>query len=70
MAQSYRRWRDEYGDEWESAFRQWYEREMMEKFDTHFYVGTMHLRPSTWIIVGLFYPPKVKDRPQGDLFRN
>jgi hypothetical protein len=31
---------------------------MIEKFDTHFFVGTVHQHPQNWIIVGLFYPPK------------
>ena len=31
---------------------------MIEKYDTHFYVGTVQKYPGTWIIVGLFYPPK------------
>jgi hypothetical protein len=31
---------------------------MIEKNDTHFYVGTMHRHPDTWLIVGLFYPSK------------
>ena len=47
-----------YGDNWEAAFRQKYETEMREKFDTHFYVGTINQHPKEWIIVGLFYPPK------------
>ena len=29
------------------------------KLDTHFYVGTIHQHPGEWIVVGLFYPPKV-----------
>jgi hypothetical protein len=57
MSQSYRKWRDEYGDGWESKFRQKYESEMIEKCDTHFYVGTVNNHPASWIIVGLFYPP-------------
>jgi hypothetical protein len=57
MAQSYRRWRREYGDKWEEAFRQTYEKEMINKYDTHFFVGTLHQHPKNWIIVGLFYPP-------------
>ena len=65
MGQSYRRWRKEYGNKWEEKFRQRYEREMIEKYDTHFYVGTMHQHPATWIIVGLFYPPR---QTMGDLF--
>ncbi len=59
MGQSWRKWRSEYGDSWERAFRQRYEREMQEKYHTHFYVGTIHQHPDAWIVVGLFYPPKV-----------
>ena len=33
---------------------------MIEKNDTHFYVGTLHQYPGTWIIVGVFYPQPVK----------
>jgi hypothetical protein len=57
MGESWRKWSAEYGDQWESKFRQKYEQEMIDKYDTHFYVGTVHLHPQTWIIVGLFYPP-------------
>jgi hypothetical protein len=65
MGESYRRWRDEYDEEWEIALRQKYEEEMMYKRDTHFYVGTVHNHPREWIIVGLFYPPKLA---MADLF--
>lgn len=58
MAESYRQWSTKYGDKWESKFRERYERDMIAKCDTHFYVGTVHQHPSSWIIVGLFYPPK------------
>ena len=44
-------------------FKQRYELEMIEKFDTHFYVGTVHKNPAPWIIVGLFYPPKAAEHP-------
>jgi len=37
---------------------------MIDKNDTHFYVGNLHGHQDTWLIVGLFYPPK----PIGDLF--
>jgi hypothetical protein len=57
VGQSYRRWSQVYGLTWESKFRQRYEEEMINKYDTHFYVGTIHGHPGTWIIVGLFYPP-------------
>lgn len=63
MAEAYRRWKSDYGDGWEGAFRQRFEREMIDRFDTHFYVGTMHGHPRTWIIVGLFYPTKPKPLP-------
>jgi hypothetical protein len=58
IGESYRRWRDQYGDRWESMFRQRYERDMIDKNDTHFYVGNLHQHPNNWLIVGLFYPPK------------
>ena len=65
MAQAWRKWKEDYGDEWEGAFRQKFESDMIHKFDTHFYVGTVHKHPHTWIIVGLFYPPKAA---QSELF--
>jgi hypothetical protein len=65
MGESYRRWRDQYGQRWEAMFRQRYERDMIEKNDTHFYVGNIHQHPDNWLIVGLFYPPMPAI---GDLF--
>lgn len=59
MAEAWRSWRDQYGAQWEEKFRQRFETEMIEKYDTHFFVGTVHQHPASWIIVGLFYPPKV-----------
>jgi hypothetical protein len=47
---------------WEAPFRQRYEREMIDKNDTHFHVGTLHQYPATWMIVGVFYPQPVKQR--------
>jgi len=61
MGESWRQWSVKYGDGWESAFRNRYEKEMIEKYDTHFFVGTMHGHPHVWIIVGLFYPPRPKE---------
>ncbi|HBB88421.1 MAG TPA: hypothetical protein DC047_12475 [Blastocatellia bacterium] len=66
MGESWRRWSKEYGDEWETKFRQRYETEMIHRNDTHFYVGTVHQHPHTWIIVGLFYPAKDKPMPLFD----
>lgn len=58
MGESWRKWKDTYGAEWGSKFRQRYEIEMIHQRDTHFYVGTLKRYPNAWIIVGLFYPPK------------
>jgi hypothetical protein len=56
---AYRAWRSEYGDDrWAAKFLQRFETEMIKKNDTHFFVGTVHQHPGSWIIVGLFYPPK------------
>jgi hypothetical protein len=70
MAELYRKCRSNYGDLWETKFRDRYERDMIERRDTHFYVGTMHGHQGAWIIVGLFYPPKpkVKGPVTRDLF--
>jgi hypothetical protein len=61
IRQSYRKWSRQYGPEWEEKFRQKYEIGMIERCDTHFFVGTLHQFPGTWVIVGLFYPPKRLD---------
>ncbi len=65
MGQAYRNWRKEYGDQWETKLREKFETDMIQKNDTHFFVGTVHQHPASWIIVGLFYPPKPA---MGDLF--
>ncbi|MGH7259380.1 MAG: hypothetical protein ACREI9_01710 [Nitrospiraceae bacterium] len=58
MGQAWRRWRKDYGSGWQEKFRQKFEEEMINKFDTHLFAGTIHGHPHTWIIIGLFYPPK------------
>jgi hypothetical protein len=58
MSQAFRSWRKSYGPKWEDKFRLKFERDMIERYDTSFFVGTMHQHPTSWIIVGLFYPPK------------
>jgi len=68
MSQAYRQWRTVYGDQWEQKFRQRFESEMIQKNDTHFYVGTVAAHPHRWIIIGLFYPPRETDNPQGTLW--
>ncbi len=56
LGQAYRRWRRDYGEDWEAKLREKFERQMIERFDTHFFVGTIKAHPHVWIIVGLFYP--------------
>ncbi len=56
MGESWRKWKLKYGKDWESKFRQRFETDMIQKYDTHFYVGTVHGHPQSWIIIGLFYP--------------
>lgn len=66
MGQSYRKWRDMYGpDNWRNAFKKKYEVDLLLNKDLHFYVGTVHLYPNSWIIVGLFYPPQAPERLPG-----
>lgn len=68
MAEAWRQWKTKYGQNWESKFRQKFEADMIEKYDTHFFVGTLHGHPSVWIIIGLFYPMKVKGPAELTLF--
>jgi hypothetical protein len=64
LGQSYRKWCRKYGEDWEGAIRLRYEQEMIERYDTHFFVGTVRTHPDAWIIVGLFYPPKPPFGPE------
>ena len=41
---------------------------MIEKKDTHFFVGTVASHPNRWIIIGLFFPPRPADTGQARLF--
>ncbi|MFC2041168.1 hypothetical protein ACFLTY_02465 [Chloroflexota bacterium] len=58
LGQAYRRWKHEYGNKWEWAINNRFETEMILKYDTYFFVGTVHGHPASWIIIGLFYPPR------------
>ncbi len=68
MGESYRRWRSEYGEAWEEKFRERYQLEMINKYETHFYVGTVAAHPNRWIIIGLFYPQRPPESAQSLLF--
>ncbi len=58
LCQAYRDWKQKYGDKWESAIINRFQTDMILKYDTYFFVGTIHGHPGTWIIIGLFYPPQ------------
>ena len=63
LSQAYRKWRRQYASIWRDKLTERFERDMIHRKDTHFFVGTMRGYPRSWIVVGLFYPPKV-DAPQ------
>lgn len=70
IGESYLKWSSKYGNDWEMKFREKYENEMVNRNDTYFYTGTIHGHPNTWIIIGLFYPPKGSENgQQTELFR-
>jgi hypothetical protein len=58
LGQAYRQWKMMYGKDWEQKIYQRFETDMILRFNTHFFVGTIHGHPHSWIIIGLFYPPK------------
>jgi len=61
LGQAYRVWRRKYQDKWEGAIMNRFETDMILKYDTYFFVGTVHGHPGAWIIIGLFYPPRQKE---------
>lgn len=58
LGASYWKWKRQYGDEWYQKIINKYDTDMIFKRDIHFFVGTVHGYPRSWIIIGLFYPPK------------
>lgn len=59
LGEAYRSWKHKYGDNWEWAIINRFETDMILRYDTYFFVGTIHGHPAAWIIIGLFYPPKI-----------
>ena len=57
IKQLYRRCIRDYGKDWEIKLRFKCEEELIKK-DLQFFVGTQRKRPQTWMIIGLYYPPK------------
>lgn len=58
MGEAYRKWKRNYGNEWEDHFRRKFEYDVIYSWETYLYVGTIRAHPDVWIIVGLFYPHK------------
>ncbi len=58
--ESSRSWLDIYGTEdavWEKMHQKFFDK-FKDEHDLHFFVGTHHVW-GTWMIIGLYYPPKV-----------
>jgi len=58
LSQAYRVWKRKYGAGWEWAINNRFETDMILRYDTYFFVGTVHGHPGAWIIIGLFYPQR------------
>jgi len=60
LLQSYRSWRQKYEKEelWNKLYEKYYKYFTTER-DLYFYVG-MYSQQPTWLIIGLYYPPKKK----------
>ncbi len=52
-----------HGSQWQIPFRHKLEEELPAK-DLLLVMGTMHIFPSQWLIIGLIYPPKSQDSLQ------
>jgi hypothetical protein len=55
-----------HGPNWEPPFREKLEAQFSRK-DLMFLMGKMHRFPDQWLIVGLIYPPKLQQDPNGQL---
>ncbi|MHA1997144.1 MAG: hypothetical protein ACTSU9_03435, partial [Promethearchaeota archaeon] len=65
LLESFRQWRMKYKDfkELETKLIERYDDFMKKKRELYFIVGTTHLF-GTWVIIGLYYPPKEKKQKQ------
>lgn len=59
VMESFRRWQAKYEEDWQVKFREKYWDYMLQR-DLHFYVGNMASHPTSWLIIGLYYPPITK----------
>jgi len=66
VVQTYRNFRRRYGDQALAKLREKYLDWMIAERETYLIVGTDHLF-RTWIVIGLFYPPKGFDQQASPL---
>ncbi len=61
MLQAWRSWKQKYKDRDKlvEKFKKKFYYDMIENKDLYFFLGT-HSQFNTWIIIGLYYPPKIK----------
>lgn len=61
--QAYRSWRDTYGEDEavERVRSKWLEELCGPTRDTIFFVGNQHLHPDSFLVLGVFWPPKSGD---------
>jgi hypothetical protein len=53
--------------DWERAIRVKYEQQLLQR-ELHFFIGTTHVWPKSWIIVGVYYPTSTVSQP--DMFNS
>lgn len=60
LAQAYRSWRRDHGDErvFDAIRQKWLEEICGPSKDTQFFVGNMHLHPEQFLVLGVFWPPR------------
>jgi hypothetical protein len=60
FAQSYRKWRDQYGEEQiiERLRARWLTEMWSGEKDSALFVGNMHQHPESFLVLGVFWPPK------------
>ena len=60
LAQSYRRWRGKYGPTGvlEQLKKRWLDEMCAPERDTHFFSGNMSRYPESFLVLGVFWPPK------------
>ena len=58
VMESYRKYKRKYREGWERKFRERYWDDMRAR-DLHLYMGNMAVHRTSWLIIGLYYPPRM-----------